>query len=165
MFCSQCGATLQPAQRFCANCGTPLGSAAPFVPGPIAPPTRVAGNIKLLAILWMVVSGIRLIPGLFMVTVLGGAASILPEEVPAFVPALLHGIGVFIIAGAAIGLLAGWGLLEHQPWARMLAIVLGFLSLIEPPFGTAIGIYTLWVLLPAQSETEYRQLAFSDPAR
>jgi hypothetical protein len=27
------------------------------------------------------------------------------------------------------------------------------------PFGTALGIYTLWVLLPAQSEEEFRHIA------
>jgi hypothetical protein len=41
----------------------------------------------------------------------------------------------------------------------MLAIVLGCFHLLNPPFGTALGIYTLWVLLPAASEQEYRQIA------
>jgi hypothetical protein len=27
------------------------------------------------------------------------------------------------------------------------------------PFGTALGIYTLWVLLPGDSEQEYRRLS------
>jgi hypothetical protein len=27
------------------------------------------------------------------------------------------------------------------------------------PFGTALGAYTLWVLLPAQSEQEYEQIS------
>jgi hypothetical protein len=40
----------------------------------------------------------------------------------------------------------------------MLAIIFGAVSLIDIPFGTAIGIYTLWVLLPAESEQEYRSM-------
>ena len=44
-------------------------------------------------------------------------------------------------------------------WARILAIILAFLSLIHVPFGTALGIYTLWVLLPASSEQEYQRIA------
>jgi hypothetical protein len=51
------------------------------------------------------------------------------------------------------------GLLTRQPWARVPAIVLGVISLIEFPVGTAIGIYTLWALLPAASEREYREAA------
>ena len=38
---------------------------------------------------------------------------------------------------------------------------LGFLALLRPPFGTALGIYTLWVLLPQQSAQEYEQLSSS----
>jgi hypothetical protein len=41
----------------------------------------------------------------------------------------------------------------------MLAIVLGCIALVHIPFGTALGIYTLWVLLPAESEEEYRRTA------
>jgi hypothetical protein len=33
------------------------------------------------------------------------------------------------------------------------------LSLFDVPFGTALGIYTLWVLLPARSEEEFRQIS------
>jgi hypothetical protein len=51
------------------------------------------------------------------------------------------------------GLLAGYGLLTRKPWARVLAIVVGILGLLNFPVGTAIGIYTLWVLMqPAASE-------------
>jgi hypothetical protein len=62
---------------------------------------------------------------------------------------------------AAAGFFAGWGLLRRQPWARLLTIVLSFLALFHIPLGTALGIYSLWVLLPAQSEREYEQAARS----
>ena len=63
------------------------------------------------------------------------------------------------MGGAVLGLIAGWGLLERQPWARTLSIVLACFSLLNAPFGTALGIYTLWALLPAKSEEEYNRLA------
>jgi len=47
--------------------------------------------------------------------------------------------------------MAGWGLLQRAPWARLLALILAFLALFNVPFGTAIGVYTLWVLLPDES--------------
>lgn len=80
-------------------------------------------------------------------------------------PAIIHAIGLFFVAGAAVGLFAGWGLYNRQPWARTFTVVLGFISLIDIPFGTVLGIYTLWVLLPADAEAEYRRLSLSDPAR
>jgi hypothetical protein len=44
------------------------------------------------------------------------------------------------------GLLAGYGLLRHRPWARLLAIIIAVLGLVNFPFGTVIGVYALFVL-------------------
>ena len=53
----------------------------------------------------------------------------------------------------------GLGLMQKRPWARAAAIVLGVLALFHPPFGTALGVYTLWVLLSDESGIEYQYLA------
>ena len=60
-----------------------------------------------------------------------------------------------MLAKAALGFVAGWGLLQRERWARILALVLAFISLFNVPFGTAVGVYTMWVLLPGDSEQEY----------
>jgi hypothetical protein len=160
MYCDGCGATIEGRQKFCSKCGKPIATVATTPAG-----SRIAANLKLLAIFWMVLSVItRLIPGLFIVLGAEIAAGFIPPDAPAFIVPLIHGVGILLLCGAGVGLLAGWGLLQGQPWARILAIVLGFLSLLDIPFGTALGIYTLWVLLPAQSEAEYRQLSLSGPA-
>jgi hypothetical protein len=44
-------------------------------------------------------------------------------------------------------------------WARTAAIILGILALFHPPFGTALGVYSLWVLLADESGDEYQCLA------
>ncbi len=42
--------------------------------------------------------------------------------------------------------------MHRERWARVLALVLAFLLLfINIPFGTAVGVYTMWVLLPGES--------------
>jgi hypothetical protein len=48
---------------------------------------------------------------------------------------------------AVLGILGGWGLYTGRSWARVLLLVVGIIWLIRFPFGTALGIYTLWVLL------------------
>jgi hypothetical protein len=160
MYCDGCGASIAGTQKFCSKCGKPIAALASAPAG-----NRVVANLKLVAILWMVLSVVSvLIPGLFLVLAADLIAPYLPPEAPGFIIPLLHGIGILLLCCAAIGLLAGWGLLEGQPWARMLVIVLAFLNLLHVPFGTALGIYTLWVLLPAQSEAEYRQLSIIGPA-
>ncbi len=122
--------------------------------------SRIAGHTRLLGILWIAISAYRLLPGLFLFSVFRhGNAWFLPPEVPFFVHGIVRTVGSLFLAGGVLGIVTGWGLLERQSWARMLAIVLGCFSLLEMPLGTGLGIYTLWVLLPAQSEQEYRQIS------
>jgi hypothetical protein len=112
--------------------------------------------VRVVAILWLILSGFRLLSA---ITLMGlGRGGIYIPGMPFFVHQMLSGIGFVFLVGAALGLAAGWGLLQREGWARMLAIVIGALNVFDPPFGTAIGIYTLWVLLPTDSEREYRQL-------
>ncbi len=54
---------------------------------------------------------------------------------------------------------AGYGLLKVRPWARVPSIVLGFLALLHIPLGTALGIYTLVILLPSEAGREYQRIA------
>ena len=63
---------------------------------------------------------------------------------------------VIIIAYAIPGLLAGYGLLRFAPWARILTIVLAVFELIRFPFGTCLGVYSLWVLLSADGAALFR---------
>lgn len=53
---------------------------------------------------------------------------------------------LFFTALALPGLLTGYGLLKRKKWGYILGIVMGFLNLVNMPVGTAIGIYTLFVL-------------------
>lgn len=152
MFCDRCGAEVREGQHVCSSCGKG------FTTVPLMPRSgRIAGHIRLLGILWIALSAFRLIPALVLLFIANPGLHVFPPDVPDFVPTLLQVIGVGLLVAAGIGILTGWGLLERSPWARMLAIVLGCVSLLDMPFGTALGVYTLWVLLPAKSEEEYRQ--------
>ena len=59
---------------------------------------------------------------------------------------------VFLVLISLPGLITGIGLLKYQSWARIVGIVLAAINLINIPFGTALGIYGLWVLLNKQTE-------------
>jgi hypothetical protein len=153
MYCDNCGVKMQSYQRFCPACGKSAG-AVPFMPAQ----GRIAGHLRLLGIFWLAVSALSIIPAFVLMTFFRPGAFDFPG-MPGFIHRLLVFVGMMLLASAVLGIITGWGLLEHQPWARMMAIVLGCFSLVHPPFGTALGVYTLWTLLPAQSEEEYRQLA------
>ncbi len=59
------------------------------------------------------------------------------------------------IVSAALAFITGYGLLSRRSWGRTLAIVAAVLALFKFPFGTGLGIYTLWVLAPGESGAEY----------
>ena len=152
MYCDRCGATVEGNANFCPSCGRSFA-----VPSSPPPRGRVAAHIKTLGILWLVRACLRLIPGLFLTSY--SNYGWWWDGVPPFVPHLMRGIGSVFMISAIAGAIAGWGLLDRRPWARTLAIVLGVLALFDIPFGTALGIYTLWVLATSGGEMEYRSIA------
>jgi hypothetical protein len=164
MFCDGCGGALQLGQAFCSKCGKQIV-------GPITTirqmPGRVERHIHLLGILWLAYSAFNTLGGLVLL-ILGRTffphlreMTDVPQDVPVgFLSALLTTLGMVVLAKAALGFFAGWGLLHREGWARVWALVLAFISLfLNIPIGTAIGVYTMWVLLPAQSQQEYDTLA------
>jgi len=121
-----------------------------------------AEHIRLLGILWLALSALNAVGGLVLFVVANTIIRRLPEmssqgAAVIWLHPFLSFIAILIFAKAGAGFLAGWGLLQRQTWARMLTIVLAFLALFNIPFGTALGIYTLWVLLPAESDAEYQR--------
>jgi hypothetical protein len=159
MFCDRCGAPLLETNRYCPTCGKPVVGNMPLMPVQ----SRIAGHIRMLGILWLALSGMLLVGGAVMLAIFrtGGLwEGGFPPGSPPFVHDILSFIGILLLGGGLLGVIAGWGLLDRQAWARMLTIVLAcFALLLFMPFGTLLGIYTLWVLLPAQSEEEYRKIS------
>ncbi len=60
-------------------------------------------------------------------------------------------IAVWTVLLSVPGIVGGIGLLKYKSWARYLVLVLAVVDLFNIPIGTAIGIYSIWVL--AQDET------------
>jgi hypothetical protein len=50
---------------------------------------------------------------------------------------------------------AGIPLRRRQPWARLIALMLGSIDLVLLPYGTALGIYALWVLLNEKGKAQF----------
>ena len=155
MFCDRCGTQFRGSESFCASCGKQFR--------PIPPPRRAIGrvesHVRNLGIFWLAYSAFRLAGGWLFSRFFAEWGLFWDPRVPFFLPHLGRGIGVMLMASGVLGILAGWGLLERQPWARTLAMVLGFFALFHFPFGTVLGIYTLWVLLPAESAAQYQRTA------
>ena len=152
MFCDRCGAAMETGQNYCPACGRAFGA-------PAARPTIGLGrHWRILGILWLVLAATRLLPGIFMLGFSRHAFPMMMPGLPHFLPHLMHGLGGLFLLGGVTAAILGWGFLQCAPWARTLGIVLACLMLLDIPFGTALGVYTLWVLLPNHSREEYRRL-------
>jgi hypothetical protein len=130
-----------------------------------------AGKVKALSVVWFIYAAFSLITGFAGLAFLnaffnghfgpwthgpwGGGNPMPPMW---FAPQLLHIAWVFIVLRGGLALVAGWGLLERAQWGRIVAIVAAFLNLLKFPFGTAIGIWTLVVLMGYRNTTLYDQL-------
>jgi hypothetical protein len=110
------------------------------------------GHVKILGVIYILFHSLGLLAGLFIFTILSGIGLLSGDMGSAGVLAV---IGT-LIAGLLIilclpGIIGGIGLLFRKQWARILIIVVGAINLLEFPFGTALGVYTFWVLMNEQT--------------
>jgi hypothetical protein len=61
--------------------------------------------------------------------------------------AVFTALAVIAILWGAAHVIVGVPLRRHKPWSRLLALTLGSVDLLLLPYGTALGIYALYVLL------------------
>jgi zinc-ribbon domain len=184
MVCQACGSEVSTTEvRFCPRCGAPVALPAQPVPPPqyasyppypqyppmVAVP-RVQRNLQTLGVLWCIYAVYRFGSAIVSYFVLrtfawrsfgfgwpmgrwGGPWG--PNWVGGLLP-IIAGIALIAIA---LALTTAYGLMTRKPWGRVLAIIAAILALLKIPFGTALGIYTLWVLAPAASGMEYDAIA------
>jgi hypothetical protein len=161
---------MSPELRFCPRCGRPAAGPVPTTPGLEFQLVNYERKINTLSIAWFIYAGFSLVTGIAGLALanvflsgrfapwMQGPWAHGPMGPMGFAPAFLHFAWVVLVLRACLAGAAGWGLQERAPWGRIVAIIAGVLSLIRIPFGTAIGIWTLVVLLGYKNSTFYEQL-------
>lgn len=111
-------------------------------------------NVKIVAILNIVLGSLGALAGLVVLLIFGGLAGMAgfahDQDAAQAVPILaLIGtcIAIFLFVLSVPAIIGGWGMLKFRPWARILMIIVSALNLLHFPIGTALGIYGLIVLL------------------
>lgn len=111
-------------------------------------------NVKIVAILNIVLGCLGALGGIAVLVIFGGLAGVAgfanDRDAAAAVPVLaLIGVcvAIFLFVLSVPAIIGGWGMLKFRPWARILMIIVSALNLLHFPIGTAIGIYGLIVLL------------------
>jgi hypothetical protein len=109
-------------------------------------------HVTILGILYIAFSALGLLLAVIIFTaIVGGGIISGDSEAMAITGIVGPVIAFFFLLLSAPGMIGGIYLLKHRPWARILVLVLGFINLIDIPVGTALGIYTIWVLFKNES--------------
>jgi hypothetical protein len=110
--------------------------------------TDLDKHVKILGWLHLVMSCFFLLVGVVVVAFLlfGGILSNDPEALGIMTVVAVFVGGLLLVLGLP-GIAAGFGLLKRKNWGRILAIIVGLLSIANFPLGTALGVYTTYILL------------------
>jgi len=105
-------------------------------------------HITLLGVLHIVYHAIGAAVGVAIFALLSTIACIADDPDAAIVLTIVGtSIAVFLLLLTLPGIIAGIGIIRRRSWARILGMVVGGLGLIDIPLGTALGVYTFWVLM------------------
>ena len=123
-------------------------------------------HIKVIGILWIIFGALCLGLAFLALLFFFGIAEI--PNVEDIEPGVLRFIG--ILASSFLGLIGlpqiigGFGLMQHKEWARILMLVISFISLPNVPFGTFLGVYTMIVLFNPGTVRLFQGAAPAPPA-
>jgi len=165
MFCNHCGFAMPAGQPACPQCHQSVPPLVPPVPGFEFQLAGYAGKVRTLGILWIVYACLSFAIGIAGITFAkaffdGHFGPWSHGDMPPVwvFPMAMQFAWIFLAGRAVLYAIAGWGLMERAPWGRILAIIAAFLTLIKFPFGTALGIFTLVILLGYRNSSLYEQL-------
>lgn len=65
-------------------------------------------------------------------------------------------VGAFLAVTSLPSIIGGVGLLQRRNWARILILIVAVFDVFNVPVGTAITVYTFWVLLQDETRMLFR---------
>ena len=125
---------------------------------------RLKGKVDLLGLFFLISGGLQVCVALFMGVMYGligtgiGVAGVMEGEGEAMVVGgSVFSVGiciaVFVLVFAVPTLMTGRALRKQKRWARIAALVLGALGILNVPIGTALGVYAFVVLLDKEIDS------------
>ena len=117
-------------------------------------------HFKIVAILQIVMGVLSISIGLLVLGIIAGAGAFASAMSGNHLAMLVTGTVGVAIAGILMllslpSIIAGIGLMKRQEWARILTIVLSIFHLFHIPFGTAVGVYSLWALFQPDAKAYF----------
>ena len=137
--------------------------------GPHAPPLRSPeSHVDLVGVLFMVWGGLTILIGASTLALGMAAAALISSAAQAgrgqfaasLTAATFTVLALLAVLWGAAHLFVGVLVRRRRHWSRLGAILLGSVDLLLLPYGTALGVYALWILL-----REDTKRLFEEPVR
>jgi hypothetical protein len=130
----------------------------------------MSSHIDLVGILFVLWGLLTALVGLSTLALGIGAVALIASGAPGgggqfaagITAAAFTALALIAILWGAAHVVVGVPLRRRRHWSRVAALVLGSVDLVLLPYGTALGCYTLWVLLSEQGKSLFTPL-LSDP--
>ena len=120
-------------------------------------------GITLLSALFWVLALLAIIGGIIMMVTSNAIIELIeeegkdvPHEVIDLLDSLFIGISIILIIIGVLYIIAGWGLWTMKSWARLVAIILAIISVLNFPIGTILGIIILWYLFKPEIKEAFQ---------
>ena len=119
----------------------------------------MAPHVDFLGVLFIVWGLLTTLVGVSTLALGIGAASLITTSGPngaqvaaGVTAAIFTTLAIIAIVWGTAHVIVGASLRLRRPWSRIMALVLGSVDLVLLPYGTALGIYAMWVLLSERSK-------------
>ena len=144
--CKYCAEEIQDDATICKHCGKTLNG------------RDMNKHVTILGILYISFGCLLCVAGIIINLILPMAGDISGNDVAIRITSIVgNTLGIILVLISMPGIIGGIGLLKRKYWARILILVLCFLSLLSIPFGTALGIYGIWILLKSETIEIFNQ--------
>tara|TARA_B100000315_G_C14180354_1_gene408618 strand:- start:69 stop:539 length:471 start_codon:yes stop_codon:yes gene_type:complete len=138
--CQFCSEEIQDDATICKHCGKNQNG------------RDMNTHVTILGILFISFGCLLCVGGIVINLVVPMAGNISGNDVAMRITSIIGDtIGILLVILSMPSIIGGIGLLKRKYWARILILVLSFISLLSIPFGTALGIYGIWILLKSET--------------
>ncbi len=113
---------------------------------------KMEKHLTIVAALQVGFSLLGIMAAIIVYTVLHSVMQIADDpEAARVLPIVARWVPLFLLLISVPGLIGGIGLFMKKSWARILVLIISVFGLLNIPIGTAVAVYTIWVLV--QDET------------
>jgi MFS family permease len=105
-------------------------------------------HINVVAALHIGLSILGFVAGIFLFVLFQFIGDLSGDQQAKFILSIVARVLVgFLVLFSIPGIIAGIGLMRRKEWARVLALILSVIGLLNFPVGTAVGVYSIWALV------------------